>query len=899
MSAVPAVPAAPLAGMVAGHPADGNTVAPATGNVALPLDAPMPAMPVAPVALLPLRTGMARARIGWIDSLAASAPADREWLVRHWPDWDVRDLPGLADRPGSPLQPPAAFDGDALVLCLPRDAISLPGWVTKARDRPLMLCLEPAQETLAARALRHGPGDYVLRADGNAHLPELAQRLAVLLEQRPTVPAGVTDAATAIAFALPWAEELRAQRALLQTTLASMSQGLYTVGADGRITVYNDRLLELLDLPRALFEARPTPMQVKRVQMERGDFGEGAGLVDRQGQAYVRSGGELPPPDVYWRRTRSGRTLEVHTAPLPDGGMVRTFTDVTEHVRTQAELRVSEARFRSLSDLSSDWYWEQDTAYRFIHFVSGRSTQAMAPGEVVGRTRWEIGALNMADEDWVAHRRLLDAREPFRDLELRRLSADGTAYWVSISGVPVFDDAGTFQGYRGVGRSISDRKQVEAEIERLAFFDALTGLPNRRMLIDRLYRATVAVGRTRRHGVLLFIDLDNFKDLNDTRGHDMGDRLLVQVAQRLQACVRQSDTVARFGGDEFVVLAEGLPAESWAASADASQLARKIGTALSLPYLLDGISHHSTPSIGLTLFGEAAGSVDDLLKHADMAMYQAKAAGRNAVRFFDPEMQAAVSARAVLEAELRRGLQAGELVLHYQPIVDRRGQMLGAEALVRWLHPQRGIVSPGEFIPVAEQSGLIVQLGQWVLERGCQQLVAWSRSAATAQLVLSINVSVRQFRQPDFVHQVLHALRESGAQPRLFKIELTESLLLTDVEDVITRMELLRAQGVGFSLDDFGTGYSSLSYLKRLPIDQLKIDQGFVRDVLTDPNDAAIVRTILALAQSLDLHVVAEGVETTGQLQFLQRHGCHAFQGYLFGRPAPATVLERAVRPAL
>ncbi|WP_442867294.1 putative bifunctional diguanylate cyclase/phosphodiesterase [Acidovorax sp. NCPPB 3576] len=856
---------------------------------------------------LPLQANAARPRIGWVGTGAAPAWEAMQWLAGHRADWEVlpaefddgsggvgRIAQGAAAMP-PPLVAPFVAPGtcQALVLCLDSRATALPDWLAQVRCQPVMLCLDPAHEALAARALRLGPGDYVLRTEGTAHLPELARRLGALLGHAATSPA------PAAAPALPWPDEQQSHRALLQTTLASMSQGLYTVGADGRITVFNDRVLELLELPRALFEARPTLMELKQLQNERGDFGESAELVDRQARAYVQSGGGLPSPSVYWRRTRSGRTLEVHTTLLPDGGMVRTFTDVTDHVRTQAELRVSEARFRSLSDLSSDWYWEQDTSYRFIHFVGGRNPVGMEPGEVVGRTRWDLGALNMTEEDWVAHRRLLDAREPFRELELHRLASDGTAYWVSISGVPVFDEAGVFQGYRGVGRSITDRKQVEAEIERLAFFDVLTGLPNRRLLIDRLYRATLSVGRTGRHGVLLFIDLDNFKDLNDTLGHDMGDRLLVQVAQRLQGCVRQSDTVSRFGGDEFVVLAEGLPAEAWSASADASQLARKIGAALGLPYLLDGISHHSTPSIGLTLFGESAGTVDDLLKHADMAMYQAKAAGRNAVRFFDPGMQTAVSARAALEAELRRGLQAGELMLHYQPIVDRRGQMLGAEALVRWQHPHRGIVSPGEFIPVAEQSGLIVPLGQWVLERGCRQLVAWARSAATAHLVLSVNVSVRQFRQPDFVDQVLQALRDSGAQPRLFKIELTESLLLTDVEDVIARMEKLRAHGVGFSLDDFGTGYSSLSYLKRLPIDQLKIDQGFVRDVLSDPNDAAIVRTILALAQSLDLDVVAEGVETTGQLQFLQRHGCHAFQGYLFGRPAPATVLERAVRPAL
>ena len=377
----------------------------------------------------------------------------------------------------------------------------------------------------------------------------------------------------------------------------------------------------------------------------------------------------------------------------------------------------------------------------------------------------------------------------------------------------------------------------------------------------------------------------------------MGDQLLQQVARRLTGCVRESDTVARFGGDEFVVLLEGLSAEPGVASSEATLVACQISTTLAKSFELGDGAYHSTPSIGIALFGSKPCSVDELLKQADLAMYEAKAAGRNTQRFFDPDMQAAVNARAVLEAELRRGLHERELVLYYQPVVDGKGRLLGAEALVRWKHPRRGLVSPNEFIPLAEQTGLILQLGQWVIEAACAQLVAWSRSPLTRQFVLSVNVSVRQFRQPNFAEQVLGALQATGANPERLKLELTESLMLADVEDIIARMERLRVFGVTFSLDDFGTGYSSLSYLKRLPLDQLKIDKGFIRDLQTDPNDAAIVRTILALAASLDLAVVAEGVETTGQLEFLQRHGCTAYQGHLFGRPMPAELLERAMRP--
>ncbi|WCM92254.1 EAL domain-containing protein [Acidovorax sp. NCPPB 2350] len=871
-------------------------------------------------------------RIAWID--AAPEPPDRAAaaasLAAQGSDWghawEVVQLPwqtfGMAPGETGALSsdglPGSGAGFDAVVLAPSLHATALPPWaVQPGRRMPLLLCLGPeiAQEALAARALRAGPGDYVQRgAQGDGHVRELALRLVTLLAAAPAGTAamarrargmeadGEAEAREGAAPPMPPVVGA-APAALLQTALDHMGLGLLIFGADGRLQLYNERLLEMLELPRALLDRAPTLAEIKQVQARRGDFGPGYDRVDERGRAYVESGASLAAPGVYWRKTHSGRTLEVTTTALPGGRLLRSFADVTSHTRLQAELRLSEARFRSLSDLSSDWYWEQDANYRFVHFAGGSGNLRMPPSDIFGRTRWELGALNFTDADWAAHRRLLDAREPFRDLELQRPGADGRNYWVSLSGVPVFGAGGAFLGYRGVGRDISERKRVEAEIERLAFFDALTGLPNRRLLTDRLGRAIGSTADGTRHGALLFIDLDNFKDLNDTLGHDMGDRLLEQAAQRLLACVRPQDTVSRFGGDEFVVLAEGLPGDAGAARSEAARLAQNIVAALGPPYEVGGMGHHhSTPSIGLVLFGAGQGAapgVDDLLKHADLAMYQAKAAGRNTVRFFDPSMQAAVSARAALETELRQALRADELVLHYQPIVDVGGHMLGAEALVRWRHPRRGMVLPGEFIPVAEQGGLIVPLGQWVLERGCEQLVAWARGAATAQLVLSVNVSVRQFRQPDFVDQVLRALRRSGAQPRLLKIELTESLLMVDVEEVIARMDQLRAHGVGFSIDDFGTGYSSLSYLKRLPLDQLKIDQGFVRDVLADPNDAAIVRTILALAQSLDLSVVAEGVETTGQLQFLQRHGCHAFQGHLFGRPAPASVLERALRPAL
>ena len=475
--------------------------------------------------------------------------------------------------------------------------------------------------------------------------------------------------------------------------------------------------------------------------------------------------------------------------------------------------------------------------------------------------------------------------------EYRVLSDDGSVRWHMTSAVPQVEADGGLL-LHGYTIDITKRKQTEQEIERLAFYDALTGLPNRRLLLERLQHAMSVCLRHQRHGALLFIDLDNFKDLNDTLGHDVGDLLLTQVAARLVQTVREVDTVARFGGDEFVVMLDGLSSGLAQAVVEAEFVADKLLAALNIPYALAGQPHYSTPSIGIALFGQERHSVDELLKRADLAMYQAKAAGRNTQRFFDPAMQAALLARASLEADLRQGLAGNELFVHYQPVVDARGRVQGAEALARWRHPVRGFISPAEFIPLAEQTGLILPLGRHILQVACAQLVRWARDPQAAHLSLAVNVSARQFRQPGFVAEVLQTLQASGANPRRLKIELTESMLLGDLECTIERMGQLKRHGVGFALDDFGTGYSSLSYLKRLPLDQVKIDQSFVRDVLTDPNDAAIVRTILALAQSLDLAVVAEGVETTGQLGFLRLHGCEQFQGYLFGRPGSAEDMD-------
>lgn len=476
----------------------------------------------------------------------------------------------------------------------------------------------------------------------------------------------------------------------------------------------------------------------------------------------------------------------------------------------------------------------------------------------------------------------------------RRKNGEEYPKWLTISAVK--DDSGVITHYVGTHFDITERKIAEEKINELAFFDQLTGLPNRTLLLDRLRQVMTTSSRDGSYGALLFIDLDNFKTLNDTLGHDVGDQLLKQVTQRLTKCVREGDTVARLGGDEFVLVLGGLSTVEREAAMGAETIAEKALSTLNQPYKLANVTHHSTASIGVTLFRGHHVPIDELLKQADLAMYKSKEAGRNALRFFDPDMEIAVTNRAALEKDLRDAIQEKLFLLHYQAQVVGQGRLTGAEVLLRWPHPKRGMVSPAEFIPLAEETGLILPLGHWVLETACTQLAVWATRPEMAHLTIAVNVSAHQFSQINFVDQILAVLDSTGANPERLKLELTESLLVGNVQNIIEKMFALKAKGVGFSLDDFGTGYSSLSYLKRLPLDQLKIDQSFVRDVLSDPNDAAIAKTIVALAQSLGLSVIAEGVETATQRDFLALSGCHAYQGYFFSRPLPLEGFEEFAR---
>ena len=589
---------------------------------------------------------------------------------------------------------------------------------------------------------------------------------------------------------------------------------------------------------------------------------------------------------LFWG-TVTGRAVD---PAHPHEGSIWIYSDITERKQAEEQLRIAATAFESQVGMIVT---NTDSVILRVNRAFTEIT-GYTSGEALGQTPHLLKSGRHGPDFYRAMWESIHLTGGWQG-EVWDKCKDGREFpaWLTISAVK--DEHGAVSHYVSTHQDISERKQAEDKINELAFYDLLTGLPNRTLLRDRLKQAMAASARSGNHGALLFIDLDNFKTLNDTLGHDMGDQLLKLVAQRLMACVREGDTAARFGGDEFVVLLAGLSAEQEGAANNIEAVTEKILTALGQSYEIGDLPHRSTASIGVTLFGRSSDTPDELMKQADLAMYKAKEAGRNTVCFFDPALESAVKERAALEHSLRQAIAEKRFVLHYQAQVAG-ARLTGAEALVRWQHPQRGMVSPAEFIPLAEETGLILALGHWVLETACRQLAGWATHPEMDHLTLAVNVSANQFLQPDFVDQVSKVIAQSGANPQRLKLELTESLLVSNVGDVIEKMFALKAKGVGFSLDDFGTGYSSLSYLKRLPLDQLKIDQSFVRDILTDPNDAAIARTIVALAQSLGLSVIAEGVESEAQRDFLASFGCHAYQGYFFSRPLPLDDFKEFVR---
>ncbi|MBA3024008.1 MAG: EAL domain-containing protein [Gammaproteobacteria bacterium] len=592
----------------------------------------------------------------------------------------------------------------------------------------------------------------------------------------------------------------------------------------------------------------------------------------------------FPDGRIKWVSEHGHTDYDAEGKPLTSMGTVQ---DISERKEAEEQLRISAIAFETQEAIIVT-----DTQPRIISV--NRSFERLtgySAAEAIGKNP---NILQSGKHDKAFYRAMwseLLEKDAWSG-EMWDKRRDGTLYpkWVTMSAVRSV--GGEVTHYVAIFMDISERKRAEEEIHRLAFFDTLTGLPNRRLLTDRLQQALAGSQRSGGYGALMFMDMDNFKVLNDTRGHDMGDLLLVQVAQRLQKCVRESDTVARLGGDEFVVILHELGDAPMQAASQAEILAEKIVEELGLPYQLKGLEHHASVSLGVCLYHGHDASLEELLKRADTAMYQAKQSGRNMVRFFERAMQVAVEARAMLEGRLRHALARDELELYFQSQVGEGGRIVGAEVLLRWFNAEQGFISPAEFIPIAEDSGLILPIGAWVLESACAQLQQWAQQPALRHLSLSVNVSARQFRQPGFVTLMAQTLRRFGIQPEMLKLELTESLVLADVDDTIAKMGALRALGVRFSMDDFGTGYSSLSYLKRLPLDQLKIDQSFVRELESDSSDEVIVRTIIDMARNFGLNVIAEGVETEAQRDILHRNGCHDYQGYLFSKPLPLQAFQ-------
>jgi diguanylate cyclase (GGDEF)-like protein/PAS domain S-box-containing protein len=573
------------------------------------------------------------------------------------------------------------------------------------------------------------------------------------------------------------------------------------------------------------------------------------------------------------------------------------FIDLTEQKAAEQQLRSINAMLRQVLETAPlRIFWkDKDSRYLGCNQSFAQDAGVQSPDQVLGKLDSELGWHAQADLYREDDLRVMKSQVADLNFEEPQTAPDGQQIWLRTSKVPLLGPQGEQLGVLGVYDDITEHKRAQEQIHQLAHFDSLTGLPNRQVLKDALHKAMARSARSQRHSALLLLDLDDFKTFNDTSGPNQGDKLLEEVARRLSKCVREDGMVARPGDDEFNIMLVGLHLQPHEAATQAELVAERVRSALSEPCQLGQVQTQVTASIGIVLFKDAATTVDTLLKHADTAMYQAKNAGRNTIRFFDPKMQSDLEERLALMADLAQAIARDQLQLFFQKQVNALGHTTGAEVLLRWAHPVRGLVSPAQFIPLAEETGAIVPIGLWVVQTACRQLKAWQSHPLLRDLTLAVNVSAKQFHQADFVDQVRRALVQTAAKPSHLKLELTESVVLEQVDDTIVKMGELKLLGLSFSMDDFGTGYSSLQYLKLLPLDQLKIDQGFVRDITTDPNDAAIVQTIIAMTEALGLNVIAEGVETRAQQEFLEQRGCHAYQGYFFGRPVTLAQFETDV----
>ncbi len=685
---------------------------------------------------------------------------------------------------------------------------------------------------------------------------------------------------------------LRESELHIRAVLGGINDGVIAIHEDGIISLFNPAATRMFGYEEG--EVIGQNVRLLMPEPDRGQFDAqlrqyreagNSALFKRASEVVgVRKNGTEFPLELYVNE------IQTDTARV----FIAVARDISERRRAEQEVQIAATAFETGEGIVIT---DRDTRILRVNRAFTRLTGYSAE-ELIGKTP---AMLRSGRQDAEFYRNLWETliRDKYWQGEVwnRRKSGEVYPEWLTITAVT--DGKGQVTHYVGVSSDITHRKEAEAEIHKLAFFDPLTKLPNRSLLWDRLQQAQSYGARHRTYGALLFIDLDNFKTLNDTRGHHIGDLLLIEVAKRLLEGVRPSDTVARLGGDEFVVVLVDLSDDAQQAVIQTQSIGKKVLAALNQPYQLQGREHYSSASMGITVFHGDETRITDLLKQADAAMYVAKSTEHNALRFFDPTMQVALEGRAALEADLRQALPLRQLVLYYQAQVNEKQEMVGAEVLLRWRHPERGLVSPMDFIPLAEDTGLIVPIGQWVLQEVCAQLKVWHADSRTRHLGLSINISACELRQPQFVDQVLEALGVAGVDPRKLTLELTESQMLDHTGDGVNKIQALRRAGVRFSLDDFGTGQSSLAYLRHLPVDELKIDQSFVRDITTDidPSDtvAVIVQIIIWIAENLGLLLVAEGVETELQHDFLKRNGCHLYQGYLFGKPVPIAELQNRV----
>ena len=695
------------------------------------------------------------------------------------------------------------------------------------------------------------------------------------------------------------AQQERLQQSLEQLesqfkTLITLSPIGVGLSSDGTVIDGNDAFLKLFGYDH-IEELRNQPLMNCIAPEQRDRLTEKIRLRAR-GEA-----SEAAYESVGLRKDGTQFPFIVSSKRIETDNGARTFSyfiDLTEQKQSEQRLRSINQMMRLVLETAPlRIFWkDHESRYLGCNQAFARDAGVPSPEDLIGKLDSQLGWRDQAELYRADDLQVMRGKTARLNFEEPQTTPDGHQIWLRTSKVPLLDSAGNNIGILGVYDDITEQKQASAQIHQLAHFDTLTGLANRLLLQDELARALVRSAQTQRMGALLFLDLDNFKSLNDTQGPSVGDALLIEVSKRLTTCVRDGGMVARPGGDEFIVVLEGLSTLSTEAAAQAELMAERIRNQLSEPYTLNGVDVQTTPSIGIVLFQGTQESADSLLKHADAAMYQAKDAGRDTIRFFDPQIQADIEDRLHLVSDLGQAIEKRQLRLYFQKQANAEGYALGAEALIRWEHPVRGLVSPAQFIPLAEETGLIVPIGLWVLQVACRQLKSWAGLRSLRDLTLAVNVSARQFHQPDFVAQVQHALMEAGAKPSHLKLELTESVVLENVQEAIAKMRELKLMGIGFSLDDFGTGYSSLQYLNRLPLDQIKIDQSFVRDIATDPSDAAIVQTIIAMTEALGLNVIAEGVETHEQMEFLEHRGCHAFQGYFFGKPLPLEQFEMDIR---